>query len=81
MYRRAWIVTISMLTALAALPALAREQEAVKLANAVQNPVPDLISAPFHYNSNFGVGPGEETQLVRTLAVAPATGAAVPQLT
>ena len=80
MYRRAWIVTISMLTALAALPALAQEQDAAKLANAVQNPVPDLISAPFHYNSNSGVGRGDETPHVRNLAVAHETGAAVPQL-
>jgi hypothetical protein len=72
---------LSMLTALAALPALAHEQDAAHFASAVLDPLPDLFGAPFHCNSNSGVGPGEESQLVRTLAVAPATGAAVPQLT
>jgi len=81
MYRRAKTVVVSMLADPVAFAALAHEQDAAHFASAVLHLLPDLISAPFHYNSNFGVGPGEETQLVRTLAVAPATSAAVPQLT
>jgi len=64
-----------------AFAALAHEQDAAHFASAVLHLLPDLFGAPFHCNSNSGVGPGEETQLVRTLAVAPEAGAAVPQLT
>jgi hypothetical protein len=48
----------------AALPAAAQENDATKLAKAVQNPVADLISLPFQYNANFGVGPEDDTQHV-----------------
>ena len=64
-----------------AFAALAHEQDAAHFTSAVLDPFPDLFGAPFHGSSNSGVDPGEETQLVRTLAVAPATSAAVPQLT
>ena len=48
-------------TALLCLPALAGEKE---LAKAAQNPVGDLISIPFQYNANFGVGPEDEVQSI-----------------
>jgi hypothetical protein len=81
MYRRAKTVVVSMLADPVAFAALAHEQDAAHFASAVLHLLPDLFGAPFHCNSNSGVGPGEETQLVRTLAVAPEAGAAVPQLT
>jgi hypothetical protein len=37
-------------------------QDAEALAKAAQNPVASLISVPFQNNTNFGVGPGDETQ-------------------
>lgn len=50
------------LALLAAPPLLAQESDATKLAKATQNPVADLISVPFQYNANFGVGPDDDTQ-------------------
>ncbi len=41
-------------------PALAQDVEA--LAKAAQNPIASLISVPFQNNTNFNVGPDEETQ-------------------
>ena len=40
------------------------ESETAELARAVQNPVADLISVPFQYNTNFNFGPRERTQNV-----------------
>ncbi len=39
-------------------------EDAEKLAKAVQNPVADLISVPFQNNFNFGFGPRDVTQWV-----------------
>jgi hypothetical protein len=39
-------------------------QSAEELARAAQNPVASLISVPFQNNTNFNVGPDEETQNV-----------------
>lgn len=46
--------------ALAVSPASA--QDATALAKAAQNPIADMISLPFQSNSNFKVGPLEDTQ-------------------
>ena len=40
------------------------ESETAELARAVQNPVADLISVPFQYNTNFNFGPRERIQNV-----------------
>ena len=58
---RPWNVLCAvMLVAMATVPAVA--QDATKLAQAVQNPVADLISVPFQYNANFEVGVDKDTQ-------------------
>ena len=50
------------------LPALAQEQSAAEenstgqLAKAAQNPIANLISVPFQFQSNFGVGPYHRPQ-------------------
>ena len=40
------------------------ENEKAELARASQNPVASLISLPFQNNTNFGYGPGDDTQNV-----------------
>ncbi len=40
------------------------DQSASDLARAVQNPVADLISLPFQNNTNYGLGPDDDTQNV-----------------
>jgi hypothetical protein len=52
--------TVLQSTALGAPDAAAKED----LAKATQNPVADLISLPFQYNLNFGVGPEDQKQSV-----------------
>ena len=41
---------------------MAAEQNSQDLAKATQNPIADLISLPFQNNTNFGIGPDDETQ-------------------
>lgn len=62
MKKRLRIVSGLALMALVAVPALAEEQDATKLAKAAQNPVAAMISVPFQYNANFNVGPHDATQ-------------------
>ena len=38
------------------------EKSQEELAKAAQNPVADMISLPFQNNTNFGIGPDDETQ-------------------
>ena len=38
------------------------EQSNSDLAKKTQNPVADLIIVPFQNNTNFGIGPDDETQ-------------------
>jgi len=45
-------------------PAAGGNQDAAALAKAAQNPVASMISVPFQNNTNFQVGPLEETQNV-----------------
>ena len=42
--------------------ALGQEPSQEELAKQSQNPVASLISVPFQNNTNFGIGPGDETQ-------------------
>ena len=46
----------------AAGTAQAQKQSDTELAKATQNPVANLISLPFQNNTNFGVGPDDDTQ-------------------
>ncbi len=48
------------------ISAMAQDGGASKsdLAKASQNPIGDLISVPFQYNANFGVGPGDDVQSI-----------------
>ncbi|MGB6290305.1 MAG: hypothetical protein WBF36_09275 [Desulfobulbales bacterium] len=41
---------------------MAEEQNTQDLAKATQNPLASLISLPFQNNTNFGIGPDDETQ-------------------
>jgi hypothetical protein len=47
---------------LLAATALAAEQNSQDLAKASQNPIANLISLPIQNNTNFGIGPDDETQ-------------------
>ena len=42
--------------------AMATEQDTQDLAKASQNPIANLISLPIQNNTNFGIGPDDETQ-------------------
>ncbi|MCP4404465.1 MAG: transporter [bacterium] len=53
-----WVFCISVTLC---LPALAQDAD---LAKTAQNPVGDLISIPFQFNVNFGVGPDEDEQII-----------------
>lgn len=63
-----WLAAVLGIYACIALPtaALSEPDAATKeaLAKATQNPVADLISVPFQYNLNFGVGPDDQKQSV-----------------
>lgn len=62
MKNQAVLVVVLTLTCLTVFPGQAQESEATKLAQAAQNPVSDMISVPFQYNANFGVGTEDDTQ-------------------
>jgi hypothetical protein len=63
---RSIIVSTMFLTMalLATAPSSAQESNNTQLAKAAQNPIADMISLPFQNNTNFDVGPREETQNV-----------------
>jgi len=48
----------------AADPSLGQEQSQEELAKQAQNPIANLVSVPFQNNTNFGIGPDDETQNV-----------------
>jgi len=45
-----------------ARPGYGQEQSDEDLAKATQNPLASMISLPFQNNTNFGIGPGDDTQ-------------------
>ena len=54
--------TIAMLLVLAAAnSAFGQEKSAAELAKATQNPLASMISLPFQNNTNFGIGPDDDT--------------------
>jgi hypothetical protein len=58
-------IAIGLTSASAALaeePSAADEEKTEELAKAAQNPVANLISVPFQFQSNFGVGPYHQPQ-------------------
>jgi hypothetical protein len=62
---KTWMIRVSLFVAIMAVGALVRAEDvAADLAKAAQNPVGDLISVPFQYNVNFGVGPDDGEQSV-----------------
>jgi hypothetical protein len=44
------------------LPGYAQDKGTADLAKATQNPLASMISLPFQNNTNFGIGPGDDTQ-------------------
>lgn len=60
---RAYMLTTLVSTSLLA-PAGVRGDDTEELAKKTQNPVSDLISVPFQNNTNFGMGPHDDTQNV-----------------
>jgi len=56
------ILVIGIFCLLICNSAIAAEQSTQDLAKASQNPVANLISLPFQNNTNFGIGPDDETQ-------------------
>jgi hypothetical protein len=44
------------------IPGYGQEQSEADLAKATQNPLASMISLPFQNNTNFGIGPGDDTQ-------------------
>jgi hypothetical protein len=51
-----------ILTLVVARPGHGQEQSEEELAKATQNPLASMISLPFQNNTNFGIGPGDDTQ-------------------
>jgi hypothetical protein len=49
---------------LVALPAFAQEADKETLAKQVSNPISDLVSVPFQFNWDQGVGPDDQTRFV-----------------
>ncbi|MHC5053176.1 MAG: neuromedin U [Planctomycetota bacterium] len=58
--RNATVVPVALLPCILALSAGAEETDASDLAKKTQNPVSDLVSLPFQYNIEFGLGPRDK---------------------
>ena len=56
--RSALMICVAMLSS----PGYAQEKSTGDLAKATQNPLASMISLPFQNNTNFGIGPGDDTQ-------------------
>jgi len=55
-------IALLMFLVFSAAPVYAQEQSQADLAKAAQNPIANLISLPLQNNTNFGIGPDDETQ-------------------
>ena len=55
-------IAILFFIALTSLPGYGQESSDADLAKATQNPLASMISLPFQNNTNFGIGPGDDTQ-------------------
>ena len=58
------ITSFMILTGMASLAVAEDQSSATDLAKAAQNPIAAMISVPFQNNTNFNVGPRDETQNV-----------------
>lgn len=59
-----WVLMMAAFIAISAQAEEAKEDNATALAKAAQNPVADMISLPFQWNSYFETGPEGKTQNV-----------------
>ncbi len=59
-----WVLLMAAFIAVSAQAEVAKEDNATALAKAAQNPVADMISLPFQWNSYFETGPEGKTQNV-----------------
>jgi hypothetical protein len=57
----------SFILVVTASPSLGEGPSKEELAKQAQNPVASLISVPFQNNTNFGIGPNDETQNVMNI--------------
>jgi hypothetical protein len=56
------LAAILICFAIAGSSAFGQEKSTGELAKATQNPLASMISLPFQNNTNFGIGPGDDTQ-------------------
>ena len=62
MMKKTSILAFFLVSLLMCNSAMAAEQNTQDLAKATQNPLASMISLPFQNNTNFGIGPDDETQ-------------------
>ena len=62
MMKKTSILAFFFVSLLMCNSAMAAEQNTQDLAKATQNPLASMISLPFQNNTNFGIGPDDETQ-------------------
>jgi len=62
--RRVGLMILLGLVLVCATPPVWAQHDDAELAKKTQNPVADLISVPFQYNVNFGVGPHDDVQYI-----------------
>jgi len=58
------VVIVSLLLSFATGIVCGQENDEADLAKSAQNPISDIISLPLQNNTNFGIGPDDETQNV-----------------
>ncbi|MFC1825584.1 neuromedin U [Thermodesulfobacteriota bacterium] len=64
MNKTSLLILLGLTSIIAAGPVLCQGASESDLAKEAQNPIANLISVPFQNNTNFGWGPGDETQNV-----------------
>jgi hypothetical protein len=62
MMKKVSVLVFFLIVLLMCNSAMAAEQNTQDLAKATQNPLASMISLPFQNNTNFGIGPDDETQ-------------------
>jgi hypothetical protein len=61
------LTLLSLAFLITAAPVFGEESEQSKLAKQAQNPIASLISLPIQNNTNFGIGPDDETQNITNI--------------